>query len=75
LIIDISVAIATTKIPIFFKGGFWPMEAEAQTDYSMLMGLFFVVLASAGSLSLDARLRRITHGRMPSSPRNCRNEN
>jgi len=28
LIIDISVAIWTTKIPILLKSGFWPMEAE-----------------------------------------------
>jgi len=62
LIIDISVAIATTKIPIFLKGGFWPMEAEARTDYSMLMGLCFLVLTGAGSLSMDARLMRTTHG-------------
>ena len=62
LIIDISVAIATTKIPILLKNGFWPMEAEARTDYSMLMGLLFLLLAGAGSWSMDARLRRRTHG-------------
>ncbi len=59
LIINISVAIATTKIPILLKSGFWPMEAEARTDYSMLMGLLFLVLAGAGSLSIDARIRRM----------------
>ena len=56
LLIDICVAIATTKIPILLKSGFWPMEAEARTDYSMLLGLLFLVLAGAGSWSVDARL-------------------
>ena len=53
LIIDISVAIATTKVPIFLKSGFWPMEAEARTDFSMLMGLIFLLIAAAGPLSVD----------------------
>jgi len=53
LIIDISVAIYTTKIPIFVKSGFWPMEAEARTDFSMLMGLIFLFIAGAGPLSVD----------------------
>jgi putative oxidoreductase len=56
LLIDICVAIATTKVPILLKSGFWPMEAEARTDYAMLMGLLFLVLAGAGSWSVDARL-------------------
>jgi putative oxidoreductase len=56
LIIDISVAIASTKIPILLKSGFWPMEAEARTDYSMLMGLVFLMIVGAGMWSLDARL-------------------
>ena len=53
LIIDISVAIYTTKIPILVKSGFWPMEAEARTDFSMLMGLVFLFIAGAGPLSVD----------------------
>jgi len=62
LIIDICVAIATTKIPILLKSGFWPMEAEARTDYSMLMGLVFLLIAGAGPLSADARLQSRTQG-------------
>jgi uncharacterized membrane protein YphA (DoxX/SURF4 family) len=61
LIIDICVAIATTKIPILLKNGFWPMEAEARTDYSMLMGLVFLLIAGAGSLSADRRLPHSRH--------------
>jgi putative oxidoreductase len=63
LIIDISVAIASTKIPILLKSGFWPMEAEARTDYSMLMGLVFLLIVGAGTWSLDAGLSsRTGHG-------------
>jgi putative oxidoreductase len=62
LLIDICVAIATTKVPILLKSGFWPMEAEARTDYAMLMGLIFLALAGAGSWSVDAWLASRVHG-------------
>src|SRR5258708_4374603 len=58
LLAVICTAIATTKVPILFKSGFWPMEAEARTDYAMLMGLIFLLLARSGRLSLDAHLSR-----------------
>jgi putative oxidoreductase len=56
LIIDMLVAVATTKIPILLKSGFWAMAHEARTDYSMLLGSVFLLLVGAGSLSLDARI-------------------
>jgi uncharacterized membrane protein YphA (DoxX/SURF4 family) len=56
LIIDMLVAIATTKIPILIKSGFWAMAHEARTDYSMLLGSVFLLLAGSGRLSLDARI-------------------
>src|SRR5688500_4317024 len=37
LLIDILVAIATTKIPMLLKDGFWKMAHEARTDYAMLL--------------------------------------
>jgi len=58
LMIDICVAIATTKIPLLMKSGFWPMEAEARTDYSMLLGLIFLLLVGAGPLSIDLKITR-----------------
>ena len=58
LLAVICTAIATTKIPILLKSGFWPMEAEARTDYAMLMGLIFLLLAGSGCLSLDAHFSR-----------------
>jgi uncharacterized membrane protein YphA (DoxX/SURF4 family) len=56
LVIVISVAIASTKVPILLKSGFWPMEAEARTDYAMLLGLLYLLLVGAGAWSVDARL-------------------
>jgi putative oxidoreductase len=63
LLIDISVAIITTKIPILVSKGFWPMEAEARTDYAMLMGLLYLLFVSAGPRSMDAwrRARPLSH--------------
>jgi uncharacterized membrane protein YphA (DoxX/SURF4 family) len=65
LLVDILVAIATTKVPLLWRAtavsrkvGFWSMQAESRTDYAMLMGLVFLLLAGAGSLSLDARIAR-----------------
>jgi len=56
LIIDMCVAIASTKIPILIGKGFWAMAHEARTDYSMLLGSIFLLIAGAGPWSLDARL-------------------
>jgi putative oxidoreductase len=56
LIIDMIVAIATTKVPILLKSGFWAMAHEARTDFSMLLGLIFLLCVGAGSWSVDFRL-------------------
>jgi putative oxidoreductase len=67
LIIDISTAIVSTKIPILlghgFLGfalaklpryGFLSMMHEARTDFSMLLGLLFLFIVGAGAWSVDA---------------------
>ena len=54
LLINISVAILTTKVPLALHKGFWPAEAEARADYSMFMSLLFLLIVGAGSMSLDA---------------------
>lgn len=59
LVVDMLVAIGTTKIPILVKSGFWAMAHEARTDYSMLLGSLFLVVVGSGPLALDARLARI----------------
>lgn len=56
LIINISVAIISTKIPILINEGFWKMAHEARTDFSMLFGLIFILLNGAGKISLDYEL-------------------
>jgi uncharacterized membrane protein YphA (DoxX/SURF4 family) len=53
LIADMLVAILTTKIPILIEGGFFKMAHEARTDYSMLLGSLFLLLAGSGPWSLD----------------------
>jgi putative oxidoreductase len=55
LLIDILVAIATTKLNVLAKQGFWSTMHDGRTDFCMLLGLIAIVLLGAGSLSLDAR--------------------
>jgi putative oxidoreductase len=55
LLIDIAVAIATTKFPMLLKQGFWATLHEARTDFSMLFGLIALLLMGTGALSLDHR--------------------
>jgi putative oxidoreductase len=70
LLIDISVAILSTKIPILLghgfwgfsvpklaRYGFWSMMHEARTDFSMWLGLLFLLIVGAGrKWSLDAAI-------------------
>jgi putative oxidoreductase len=69
LIIDMLVAIISTKIPILLGHGywgfrvrtlpyygFWGMAHESRTDFAMLLGSIFLLIVGAGALSLDARL-------------------
>jgi uncharacterized membrane protein YphA (DoxX/SURF4 family) len=58
LLMDISVAIVTTKIPMLSKAGFWGTMHEARTDFCMFLGLLFLIAVGSGRLSLDAKLRR-----------------
>lgn len=58
LLIDISVAIATTKVPILLKSGFFAMEDPARTDYSMFMSVLFLLIVGSGSLSIDHVINR-----------------
>ena len=73
LIVNMLVAILSTKIPILlghgFWGfslrnlpyyGFWGMMHESRTDFAMLLGSLFLLIVGGGALSLDARLTRRT---------------
>lgn len=58
LLAVISVAIITTKVPMLAKSGVWSMLHEARTDFSMVLGLIFLLISGGGLLSLDARKDR-----------------
>jgi putative oxidoreductase len=60
LVIDMLVAVSTTKLPILLKSGFWAMAHEARTDYAMLLGSLFLLAVGGGALSVDARLSKGT---------------
>jgi putative oxidoreductase len=61
LLIDMVVALYSTKIVPFAKNGFWSTLHEARTDVSMLLGLIFLLLVGSGSLALDSRLASKRH--------------
>jgi putative oxidoreductase len=58
LIINMMVAIATTKLPMLLKSGFWATAHEARTDWSMLLGAIFLLIVGGGAWSSDAWLGR-----------------
>jgi len=70
LIINMLVAILSTKVPILLGdgfwgfslrqtayGGFWGMAHEARTDFCMLLGALFLLIVGSGLWSLDRRLQ------------------
>jgi uncharacterized membrane protein YphA (DoxX/SURF4 family) len=83
LLIDISVAIVSTKIPVLLghgfwrfslmklpRYGFWSMMHEARPDFSMWLGLLFLLIVGAGRWSVDAALMRgRTKSPWPTAPR------
>jgi putative oxidoreductase len=56
MIINMIVAISTTKVPILVNDGFWKMAHEARVDFSMILGAIFLLIVGAGPLSADAVL-------------------
>jgi putative oxidoreductase len=56
MIINMLVAISSTKIPMLLNKGFWAMAHEARTDWSMLLGSVFLLIVGAGRWSLDRHL-------------------
>ena len=58
LVINICVAIWTTKVKLLEHQGFWEMEDKARTDFSMLLCLLFLLVVGAGLWSMDASLAR-----------------
>lgn len=58
LLIVMSVALISTKIPILVNEGFWKMAHAARTDFSMFMGSLFLLIVGAGLWSVDAQLAK-----------------
>ncbi|HXQ98361.1 MAG TPA: DoxX family protein [Candidatus Limnocylindrales bacterium] len=54
LLVIISVAIVTTKLPMLAHQGFWAMAHEARTDWCMFLGSIFLIIVGGGRWSLDA---------------------
>jgi putative oxidoreductase len=63
LLIVITTAIATTKIPELFRAnqGFWYMVSDARTDSAMFCSLLFLIFVGGGAWSLDARRTSESH--------------
>jgi putative oxidoreductase len=55
LLIDIGVALATTKWPLVHKDGWWAGMHEGRTDFCMLLGLIAIACLGAGRWSFDRR--------------------
>jgi uncharacterized membrane protein YphA (DoxX/SURF4 family) len=71
MIVNMTVAILSTKLPILLghgywmfnlpkvnQYGFWPMAHEARTDFSMILGSVFLLIVGAGAWSFDALIDR-----------------
>ena len=82
MIVNISVAILSTKIPILLghgfwmfnlpkanSYGFWSMMHEARTDFAMLLGGIFLLIVGAGCFSIDALLAGCCRPTSPAEPR------
>ncbi len=54
LMIDMLVAISTTKIPFLLQHGFWAAAHEARVDWCMLLASLFLLIVGGGKWSLDA---------------------
>lgn len=55
LLIDISVAIVTTKWPMLRHQGFWSAMHESRVDLCMFFGLVAILLLGPGSMAVDSR--------------------
>ena len=71
MLINMTVAIIVTKIPIAFGDsfgpfvirelktyGFWSMAHEIRTDFAMWLGSLFLLIKGAGAFSFDFRMQK-----------------
>ena len=54
LLVVIGTAIVTTKLPELHRAGqgFWFMLHDARTDFSMVLGLVFLLIVGGGSMAM-----------------------
>jgi putative oxidoreductase len=62
LLVVIGVAIWTTKIPMLHHQGIWAMLHEARVDFSMALGLLFLLTVGAGSWAMAGGKRGLLRG-------------
>lgn len=55
LLIDITVALVTTKWPMLHKDRFWTAMHESRTDLCMFLGLIAIICLGSGRWSFDRR--------------------
>lgn len=69
LLVIMTVAVLSTKIPILQESGFWKMAHASRNDFCMVMGSLYLLVVGAGRWSLDARWstrwRRTLHQPQP----------
>ena len=58
LVVNMIVAITSTKLVTLGKNGFWKTAHEARTDVLMIAGLLLILALGPGRRSLDARRGR-----------------
>jgi len=71
MIVNMTVAILSTKIPMLLghgywifnlpklnQYGFWSMAHEGRIDFAMILGAIFLLIVGAGPISIDALLFR-----------------
>lgn len=56
MIINMVVAISSTKMPLLLHAGFWKAAHEARLDVAMLCSCVCLLLVGSGPIALDARL-------------------
>jgi uncharacterized membrane protein YphA (DoxX/SURF4 family) len=58
LIVIMLVAFTTTKSSVYLEKGFWELLHGSRTDWSMLLGILFLLIKGSGSFSLDQLLNK-----------------
>jgi putative oxidoreductase len=60
LLAVIVTAIVTTKVPILHQQGVWAMLHEARVDFSMALGLLFLLFVGAGAFAMTGSRERMS---------------